>query len=438
MLSYLHCKSAALKHFVHLVESGNDAHRNILTKLSLPDPTLRSWTISFLTNIAGAIPPVALHEDNPADVYLSEGESRLVDPVAGGIISEASSLRVIYQYAASLPNHTVDRDRPFFEYQESISTNGETYFKCSIHFPSSSTVGVVAGEPHLSRARARRSACYQACTKLFKKGLLDYTLYPRHHFDKSEFGRTYTPDGGVASNSSTYLRRRPRFWMSSFAEGSLKQLYPTIICLEDIDSAPIVLLTRLPLPEFAPFNVFEGGNVISVGLRRIQLPIHVDEDQIELLRRYTVRACRAMTNKRFVSKLEETVYFFAPLDGRNLSAADDPRALRIAWDYVRLAADGWARPFDLARIEEETKDAVIQDKAVEFTRRFFVSELMRELNPLSKPIEGSVGYFFFVLPWLFLTIDNSGKQVMLAMPNFAEKGHNAMMSLLTSSSHFYV
>jgi endoribonuclease Dicer len=94
------------------------------------------------------------------------------------------------------------------------------------------------------------------------------------------------------------------------------------------------------------------------------------------------------------------LYFFLPLSSNWLppnqfgldssDISDD-----VPWDLVSLAADHWAVPINKnspEQLELDLKDAIVQDRWIEFTRRYKVVKVRHDLTPLSKPADSPVSF----------------------------------------------
>jgi endoribonuclease Dicer len=160
---------------------------------------------------------------------------------------------------------------------------------------------------------------------------------------------------------------------------------------------PLVLLTREPLPDFHLIRLFSSGTKVMVRSQRAA-PIHVDEERVKKIHAFSVRLCRAIMNKALVCKLEDMAYFLLPLprDWRppvNAGLCVPDISEIVPWDIVSLASKQWAvaiRNDSPEGIEADLEDAIVQDRWIEFTRRYKVVNVRRDLTPLSKPADSSV------------------------------------------------
>lgn len=200
------------------------------------------------------------------------------------------------------------------------------------------------------------------------------------------------------SGTRRYSRATPQFWSNSSTE--LQTLYPTIVTLDGASAmkpcAPMLILTRRVLPVFEPYNSFSKSIRITIRLLNAA-PVNLNSDQLRNLGLFTLRMCRTIMNKPFISTLDDILYFFAPLQSCPISAVetqDMPSVLEwISWELVMQSVTSWSVPINAETsdtIEQDIQDAVIQDRWAEFTRRFEVVNLRRDLTPHSPVGDDSV------------------------------------------------
>lgn len=227
---------------------------------------------------------------------------------------------------------------------------------------------------------------------------------------------------GKTAGTRCYVRKRPAFWKNSLLLGFNSgdggddggaggagdgggggQLFPTIMEVDlsqvtQDDMRTMCILTRHPLPPIEPIRIFHSGFGVDVTLRRCNpIPVATQED-LDELHAYTTRIMRTVAAKPLEAALEKTPYFLVPMKPGWVTpqpTADEPSTFwrpsvgeGIAWDEVREGAKRWYRPLKTASAEElegDLRDAVLQDKKIEFARRFDAVRLRRDLSPLSKP-----------------------------------------------------
>ncbi|KAH9999338.1 hypothetical protein BJV77DRAFT_1058384 [Russula vinacea] len=377
-LSYANCRARTRgqgSHLVHMMQRGCDSHRR----------SYATWFDNVLQNPESAIPPVTMLDSH--DPYLSDSEdedgpaSYIKDPTTGGRIRVQDATGIIYRFSAILlPQGSACAP----ESQES-----QTQFICTVMLPPG---------PAFRPAHARRVACYRMCQELFERGLLDPQMFPRSSL--KTVGQRRIPDVSctldcteedliatistqltAASKQSGvhgYPRKKPGLW-----ENMGRETY-----------GPLVLLTWAPLACMSSLKLFDSGFRIAVDLQR-GARFDVDAERLHDLYRYTIRVHRSIVNKPLTCQLQDMPYFLAPLKTSWLGFSR-PRADRwhvdelvndIPWDLVKLAADNWVTELQTENLEASIEDAIVQDRWIEYTRRYYALRLRRDLTPLSKPVD---------------------------------------------------
>lgn len=253
---------------------------------------------------------------------------------------------------------------------------------------------------------AEKRVYYRVCKRLFSAGVLDHRFFPKGSPAADSKGSV---DGVASKTSSTtkrYDRKQPLYIVNSFHSlPAIKsnQFFPLVVEVGALDGqphAPMLILGRAPFPKLFNFKVFNKGGSADVSLRRAA-PLYLSEEQLDLLYRYSLRVCRAITNKPLEGSGDNFLYLFAPVakDWSPTSPADQHRwqlpsiEEYVPWEDVKQAADTWATK--LISKQDDITDAVIddcvlQDRASEFTNRHLAVKLRRDLTPLSRPEAGSV------------------------------------------------
>jgi endoribonuclease Dicer len=413
-----------------MVERGNDMHRRILSDCTQLSVEMQGWTERLFHDQGSSVPPRSLHETTNAYHSDSEGdesEEYIKDPTASGRIYLQDAVAVVYRFTASLGTGNKGQpDPPLFEYQKSRDVGASPTYICTVCFPHGSPISKVSGPSSASMPHARRAACYQACLELINRNLLDYRLFPlptsvvsrrdtasmpneptEPHIN-SEHATKLAPQNLKAEvrplGSRYYPRKKPDFWDQPETM-SCDRLYPTVIFTNHSDDpsrlyAPLLILTRHPLPPLPSFNLF-FSNIPGVIHFTQGASFEVDEGRLADIHLYTIRICRAIANKPFVCPLEKMQYFIAPLSPTWKVPTDasskkwkHPNVLKhIPWDLVTLAATSWVVPLasrNLRSMTKDIEDAVIQDRWVEFTRRYDAVRIRPDLNPMSKPVDSPV------------------------------------------------
>ncbi|KAI0939123.1 hypothetical protein AcV5_000626 [Taiwanofungus camphoratus] len=395
---------------VHMLERGNDLHRRILNEVTNLDDDLQYWISTMFRSTESAMPPASLHDT--LDPYYSDSDDEdelaqyIQDPTTSGRLRKSDAAAVIYRLAASLQEGKYS-PRSLFGFHKVDEVDAEPKFQCTVFFPEACPVPAINGPLSSSVSEARWTACYQACSQLFAKGVLDCRLFPQPPRTGLDMSLNVLP---VASNPANgdvtaavasagthrYPRKRPDFWSNTRSVPE-KLIYPTIVLpghLRDEPYVPVLILTKLPLPDLFSFSVFSSGFASTVQLRR-GAAFYVDQDHLDTLHAYTTRVCRAVTNKPFSCDVGSMPYLIAPLSStwKDTSESHSQRwehptvDSHIPWDLVRLAADRPVAPLlpgEHMPIESCVEDSIVQDRWVEFTNRFFITEVRHDLTPLSR------------------------------------------------------
>ncbi|KDQ29243.1 hypothetical protein PLEOSDRAFT_1064031 [Pleurotus ostreatus PC15] len=419
------CARGRESHLIYMVEQDNAAQRRVLSEITQPHPDILRWYDTVSQDPRSTAPPANIYES--VDPYLSESEDEdlcsepsVIDPTTSGRIYLQDATAVVYRMAATLVPQTSHGDhfhsRPLFQFTESSTPDGAGSYICTVTLPPP-LMKDIAGLPSPSLAQARRSACFQACTLLAQAGSLDYRLFPFSFSYALDTGTkpaasfpalngpsrsanvaNVIPDEQSGSGTRTYAQKRPDFWGHCAAGHPIDTLFPTIVSVDQLGSseyyAPMLLLVRRPLPTLPPFKIFFSGSPATVQFQRAA-PLAVNQTKLESLHSYTVRLSRAIGNKPYMCAIEDALFFLAPLDsaqGTPPMSGDqwNPPSVEdlIPWASVASAAAAWALPLkddNENTLGDDMKDAVIQDRWVEFTRRYEVVKLRRDLTPLSKP-----------------------------------------------------
>lgn len=367
---------------VHMAEHYNDLHKRLLRSYRDPGATK--------LGSASAADQVLYDSDSDSETDIDVSES-IREPTTGRNIQPShalSTLQSIY-----------DPSQIRFNFQSLVA--GQCV--AGIEYPIGRPLRLVEGEGQSSVEGAKTSACFRVLHLLFEKGRLHISLFPPNVTSHSgqEVSETMKAGQRAKASSTTrcYPRKSPQFWTNTINVFK-NRLYPTVVFISPFTNeryAPVLLLTRFWLPDIQNFPVFSSGLSATVHMKRAA-PIRLSQSELQNLQRYTLRIARAVINKPFDCTTESMPYFFAPIASTWDPALTDLYMQRfssvpISWDDVEKAVNQWACPLlpeDGALTDADTQDAIIQDRAVEFTNRYFVVKVRDDMTPLSKPDEGEV------------------------------------------------
>ena len=148
----------------------------------------------------------------------------------------------------------------------------------------------------------------------------------------------------------------------------------------------MLILTRRPLPVFEPYDSFFKGVPVTTRLSNAG-HVNLSSDQLRNLGLFTLRVCRTIMNKPFISTLDDMLYLFAPMCTSAAEMPYVPSVLdSISWEVVMQSVTAWSISINTETsdtIEQDIEDAIIQDRSVEFTRRYEVVKLRQDMTPHS-------------------------------------------------------
>ncbi|TFK55753.1 ribonuclease III [Heliocybe sulcata] len=403
-------------HLIHLVENGNDVHRRILSDVSPSTIAVKTWMFR-MSSQEGAIPPSTIHEST--DPYRSDDEDAgcmgpcITDPCTSGRIYHRDATAVLLRFLARSGSSHEENSTIFHYRRMDGSESNKAEYVCSIRLPGVKS-HVVTGDPCDSIAHARRLACYNACRELGELGSLDYRILPRPthvvRIDDPEHQRLMNHQQNAHNGTRKYPRKCPDFWLNSRSVG-WDHVYPTVISVRGDEASshgPIVMLTRLPLPSLSSTKLFYIGVPIAVQFSRAA-QLTLDGEKLRQAHAYTMRVCKGIMNRAMDYPLQNMPYLLLPLDRKWLEAHSSPADSivlpsvedDIPWNQVELAVEKAVIPLrygSVQEVEQDVEDAVIQDRWVEFTRRYEVNTVRGDLSPLSAPTDSprEAGYPTFV------------------------------------------
>ncbi|KIM21363.1 hypothetical protein M408DRAFT_104950 [Serendipita vermifera MAFF 305830] len=445
-VSYAHTRSLANGKECHLIlmldKNADVGRQNVRHIARMPD-AVKEWTQRVAARREGAYPPPEIlqktqvfHSDSEDDA--EETARYIKDPTMSGKIYPQDAVDVIYRYISKLPTKATGdiRLQPIFTY----SSPSEKSHICTVRLPPDSPISIVQGPASVSKTAARRAACFETCKQLHDLGLLSYKFFPRpkevarrlrpiavsvdedieqtkgdilptlppapappNLSSNTQQNGTAQPKAQGLAGTRCYKRKFPEFWKNA-VEADRNQFYPTIVTVDRNHNPqkpyrPVLLITSVPLPSIGDFQLF-FATMPSITYLRPALPMEFDKDQLALLHRYTIRAMRGILNKGFMCPVDAMPFFLAPLDfgwdiemGKREASWPFPDVSDyIPWDLIVYAAEQHLVPLrieSLESLEEDIKDAVVQDWWTEYTRRYDCMRVRADLNPLT-PLESLV------------------------------------------------
>lgn len=373
-------------------------------------------------------------------------------------------------YIASLYKPHIRKKRPSAEYSYTPAVAAEdppTTFNCNIVAPVETGLEDSARTASATGTKvdAKQEASRTLLRALWAVGEVDDAYAPI--VDPEELAKQ-TSQG--TEGTIPVLVHVPEIWRTCAASDS-RTLFPTLIHPPPLPSAaieanstsdpgmaklfpgrPLILLTRVPMPDIASFEIFVGAQPASFRFERFAA-VDLGDADLKRVKQFHVGLLRAITNKPVVFEGDGIPFFLAPVDqlwlksrkasplpaesevsgkvkedprkkrkkekaskmkeseggrgGSPLSAVDAaseagggdgqlPPASRamVDWAEMDLSSEASFVPWkilDDAALDEQAKDAMACGKS-EFSRRQKIVALRRDLTPDSSPADSPVRF----------------------------------------------
>lgn len=368
---------------LHMLEINNTIHDRTLQDIRRNELLMRKF--------CEAPPETRRLNSSDEDLLgeLSSTDDCFTVPATGAKITLGTCLQIL--------THFVDcstRDSEASGQAHFITTSVAGKFVCEILLPEGSPIRSVVGLLASKKAYAKRSAAFEACKKLHGLQYLDDNLVPIHRKIRPAM-RNAALALNVKSKGNHIMRVKPSEWEDSL--GVIPgEVYLTIMDVSDgleRPHQPLVLVTRVALPEFPEFPLFlKMGTPTLVRTRCSSIPLAVSQEELEKLTHYTLRVFQDLFNKTYAFDVSQTPYWLAP-------AAHGPDAEKslphisqwIDWQSVNLTITSeehtWTKDMD----NEFLLDKFLVDRW-DGGRRFFSKKIAAEYRPLDPvPANTAVG-----------------------------------------------
>ncbi|EAU84711.2 hypothetical protein CC1G_00230 [Coprinopsis cinerea okayama7 len=390
------CARGRESHLIHLVERHNDSHRRILSNAASDAERLFEWFDGLRDPEGLVVPPANLKESSMS--YYSESDEDIDKPdyvsaaTTGGRLYPQDAIVTLVKFASYLREQGyLEAGHSLFEYQSIPANPGQPLqFACKISLPGTPVDGMVSA-PEMTKTISRRAAAFSACKRLASLGLLDYRIVPLPSTPQVLGPSATNP---TEKGTRRYFRKQPEFWKHG-STGPVSVLHPMVICVEgNAAFGPLLLFTRQPMPSMPSFNLFSNGDPVKVAFHRGS-PFKPEPEEMDIIYGFTLRLVKMCLNKPVTCPVNEATYFFgalsrswAPRDTQDIFRRDI--AKDIDWELMSRSATKWAVPITISAapdMQEDLADAVIQDRFLEFTRRYHVVKLRQDMTPMSKPVD---------------------------------------------------
>lgn len=364
MIQYIQSRGRA-RHsrstYVHFCEVNNLEHTQILNEVRQAETYMRKFCETLpedrlLNSLEDCLQP----DDGPDKVY--------IEPGTGAKLTHSSAMQMISHYVANLPNdNTDDIAKPTYI----VRPNGRGMYICELLLPSNAAFMSIEGTAMPQKPAAKRTAAFEACLQLRKKGHLNEYLMPK--LRTREMPKMANAHLAVDINrTNTYnARNKPSFWTVKDPTPPT-ELWITIMYLSDPDQIqqgqeiqPMCIATRNRMPHMPAFPVYsDKGGMSEVVLLHLDKPLSITGDYLELMNTFTIRVFYDVFNKLFELDYGKIPYWLAPVKTG-------------AYSEESFAVDtlDWAQ----MRYTSSTVDLIWDDNTpIEtFINRFFVDRICR-------------------------------------------------------------
>lgn len=400
MIQYIQSRGRARQAdstYIHLAELGNSEHRRSLHQNAESESALRKF--------CGTQPEDRLLKgsDYGMEYFLSQERKQPQHTVqsTGAKLTFQNSLTILQDFTNSLRNQD--------EFVEGMAlaadfntTPVENGFVCEIVMPPLSPISNISGSIYSQKQVAKCSAAFELCFKLLKLKYLDENLRSRF----AERFRHVMANAHLAVSSKKKtkydMRLKPRLWAEL---GMPQRLYATVLTLSRPNtlqrpSRPLLMLTRMPLPQIRAFPLFFGsaeqGLSSDLVCQVLNNPIIATEDDLQLFTSFTLKIFCDIFNKKYLANAEEIPYFFAPANRFHesaFSALCNPRDV-IDWSLLNHVLHTNAEPYTGEEPDEFFRDKYIVDPH-DGSRRFWLRGIRKDLtceSPVPQEVEHQPTY----------------------------------------------
>ncbi|KAK0715820.1 dicer-like protein 1 [Lasiosphaeris hirsuta] len=370
--------------YIHLVERGNGLHLNKIAQNKKHEDALR--------NFCAAMPEDRKLTGNNynMDYFLRKerGQKQYTVPETGAKLSYPRSLIYLATFTASLPHPPEVVFTP--EYVVSPVLGG---FQCEVMMPSTSPISNAVGKIHTTKAVAKCSAAFEMCLALLKGKYLDEHLRPI--FTKQLPAMRNARLAISSRKRGDYdMRLKPEIWSSL---GAPTELHVMAIALANPSalgrpSSPLLLLTRQPIPEVAPFHLFFGTDRSSQVLcTPVAGSVKLHQTKLESLAAFTFRIFKDVFSKEYEPKAEDLPYFLAPSRNSHafgFSSASDANGI-IRWETLDFVRENDAIEYSFDKPDDFFQNKFISDPW-DGSRKFYLRRRRHDLKPTDPVPEGVV------------------------------------------------
>ena len=273
-----------------------------------------------------------------------------------------------------------------------IMTVESKQYVCEVLLPGNSPIRSATGRPSSRKAIAKRSAAFEACLLLRKRGYLDSNLLPTYHKQLPAMRNAHLALNMKKTNAYE-MRIKPSVWEKT--RGSLPaELHLTVLDLENPEAMgrpyqPLALLTRTPLLTFPPFNLhLQPGQTSSVACSSNLTSIKLTQSSLTLLTTFTLRIFKDIFNKVYEVNEPQMSYWLAPVINASPQGIQKRSSdTLIDWKTLEFVHNNDEIKWDSNMSSDALANRFLVDRW-DGGRRFFSERVVPELRPLDPLPEG--------------------------------------------------
>jgi endoribonuclease Dicer len=321
LIQYMQSRGRARRRdsvFAHMVQCDDPNHRALVDWVVQSEEFLRGFCETLPEDRLLGQKQMSLERmllrEKPNKCFITEP--------SGAKCNFHNCLVILARYGSSL-QHKLGNDKTFFDVhflmdQKETTKAGKekvVTFRSKAMLPEYDGFDGAWGEDCPNKMLAKRSAAWETCFILRKKGLLDENLDSVHKRLRPENANARL---GINNKLNEYdMKVKPAFWNlgSGSAPGSL---FATVIHLSP--SRPLkhvhtslVLLTRSRLPTLPSFPVYlEADNETAVRFERVPEAVEIDREMLDFLTSFTMAIYADVFHKTYQRDVQRMGYWLAP------------------------------------------------------------------------------------------------------------------------------
>ncbi|KAG0213570.1 Dicer-like protein 1 [Mortierella sp. GBA30] len=386
-ISYIQSRGRARKknsRYIMMHEYENRSEEALLEKIQYGEKVMKEWCQS-LDEERLMQNPIDVDEDSAPDQLIPVQTYRV--PSTGALLTMDSAIALLHYYCSTLSGDEFCSMKPEFN----VTTHGTSGFVCDLTLPPNAPIRLLQSDHTSTKSMARKSAAFKTCERLHALGALNDNLLPimAHEGNDDEVEESHSVD--KSDKNKEYPLVVPVLWTEQPPGTQPRASISLFGCMvklaqEDLDRLggenryrSMCLLTRQTLPcTVAPFYLYIDGSPRLVTLESHPVPMMVDQDRLEMLRKFTLSLFQRITRKNFECALENIPYFIAPLCRGYRLNRDLERG--VAWDDVQLGQSLEPQEFQGNCKDESSLIRSVVTLRYDRGREFFIKRSLTEFK----------------------------------------------------------